>query len=125
VNVARILVIDDDANNRLLLRTLLLYAGHTVLEAASGKQGADIAFTEMPDLIVVDLSLPDISGAELIKRFRSDSKTTGIRLALYTATNMNAAIEELTETFNVAGVIPKPGEPQAILDAFDRILNPK
>src|SRR5579872_5186801 len=106
--VASVLVIDDDANNRLLLATLIRHAGHTAIEAASGREGIAAAEKQKPDAVVVDLSLPDVSGAEVIRRLRSNDATKNAKIALYTATRMNAAIEELVELFGVDEVIPKP-----------------
>jgi CheY-like chemotaxis protein len=120
--MASILVVDDDVNNRLLLATVLQHAGHTVLEAQSGRAGVEIAVCEKPDLIVVDLSLPDISGAELIRLLRSDERTRSALIALYTATRLSPAIEELTELYGIDGIIPKPADPHQLLEAFAGLL---
>ena len=120
--MARILIVDDDENNRLLLGTLLEYAGHSVLEAANGTGGAQLAADEHPDAIIVDLSLPDISGVDLIRNLRSHPATAKVHIALYTATQMTSAIRELIETYNINAIIPKPGEPQQILAAFETLL---
>lgn len=120
--MARILIVDDDANNRLLLTTLLRHAGHEVTEAATGLAGAEAAAAERPDAIVVDLSLPDISGVELIRRLRSDERTRDALIALYTAMRSSPAVEELAELYGIDGVIPKPGDPREILAAFDVLL---
>lgn len=122
--MAKVLIVDDEENNRLLLATLLEYAGHVALEASSGLAGAQTAASEKPDAIVVDLSLPDMSGVELIRRLRSDSRTAGSTIALYTASQLTPAIEELVRTYDIRAVIPKPGDPQQILAAFERITNP-
>jgi len=120
--MATVLVVDDNANNRLLLTTLLEHAGHASLEAATGTDGARMAAQHHPDAAIVDLSLPDMSGADLIRRLRSDSETSQIRIALYTATRAGAAIEEIAGAYGIAAVIPKPGEPREILTAIGRLL---
>jgi CheY-like chemotaxis protein len=121
--MGKVLVIDDDPNNRLLLLTLLKYAGHSALEAETGSTGAQIAAAETPDLIIVDLSLPDISGPELLRTLRADPRTKGATIALYTATRLAPAIEELVEIYGVRGVIPKPGDPQEILRVIESLVN--
>lgn len=121
--MARVLIVDDDENNRLLLATLLEYAGHTALEASTGSAGAQLAAEERPDVIVVDLSLPDISGAELIKNLRSDPRTANAVLALYTATQLTPALRELVDSYAIRGIIPKPGNPQQILGAFALLID--
>jgi CheY-like chemotaxis protein len=119
--VAKVLVIDDDENNRLLLATLLEHAGHTALQAESGAAGLEIALKQLPDAIVVDLSLPDVPGVEVIRRLRADTRTKNTKIALYTATQLAPALEEIVQIYKLAGVIPKPGDPQEILAAFDRL----
>jgi CheY-like chemotaxis protein len=120
--LATVLVIDDDQNNRLLLATLLEYAGHTVLEAGTGLSGLQTAVDRGPDAIVVDLSLPDIAGPELLSRLRTDPRTAMAKIALYTATQLSPAIDEVVENYNVQGIIPKPGHPQEILAAFEALF---
>lgn len=120
--MAKVLIVDDDVNNRYLLSTLLLHAGHTVLEAKSGEE-ALASVAQQPDLIVVDLNLPDMPGVEVIRRLRSNEGTVHAKIALYTATNSPAAIEEVLQTFALQGVIPKPADPKQILAAFKRILS--
>lgn len=121
--MATILVIDDDENNRLLLATLLEYAGHTFLGAATAEAGLSAALIGKPEVIVVDLSLPDMSGPELLRRLRAEPVLEGTLLALYTATQ-SAGLAELIERFGISATIPKPGTPQEILATFGRLLNP-
>jgi CheY-like chemotaxis protein len=121
--VARVLVIDDNENNRLLLATLLEYAGHSVLEADAGIPGGLLAAQEQPDLVVVDLSLPDISGLTLIRKLRADPTTAHLPIALYTATAISPSLQDLIDTYEVCGVIPKPGDPKQILEVFAALLN--
>jgi CheY-like chemotaxis protein len=119
--VAKVLIIDDEENNRLLLAMLLEYAGHTALQADSGTSGLGAALQGSPDVIVVDLSLPDLPGVEVIRRLRTDARTQNAKIALYTATELAPALTELVETYHIAEVIPKPGDPQQILAAFSRL----
>lgn len=116
--VARILVIDDDAAARLLVRTLAEYAGHDVIEAANGAQGLASAHASPPDLIVVDLSLPQMSGTEVIRALRREPRTRATRIALYTATTRTAAIDDFMQMYGLSGMLPKPGEPAALLAAI-------
>ena len=120
--MATILVIDDDENNRLLLSTLSKHAGHTVIESASGAQGCEAALETRPDLIIVDLSLPDMPGVEVIRSMRARPELRDCAIALYTATQHQAAHTEVAQAFALRGAIPKPGTPQEILEAIDRAL---
>lgn len=115
---------DDDQNNRLLLATLLRHAGHTALEAADARAAISIMEKKRPALVIVDLSLPDISGTQLVREMRANPRTANVKIALYTATQMGAALDELSETYRISAVIPKPGDPREVLGALKRLLAP-
>lgn len=69
-NAASIIVIEDEAQIRRFLRTTLASEGYQVIEAETGKQGLIEAATRKPDLIILDLGLPDMDGVEVIKALR-------------------------------------------------------
>ncbi len=121
--MAKVLVVDDDANNRLLLVTLLRHAGHEAVEAADANTALLEALRETPALAVVDLSLPDMPGTELIRRLRRNASTAAMKIALYTATPSDAAVRELTDLYGISGILPKPGDPDAILEIFSTLLD--
>jgi len=120
--VATILVVDDDANNRLLVQTVLGHAGHRVLEAGDGAAGLALAVAERPDLIMLDLSLPSMSGPQFLRALREDPQTQTLLVALYTASPVTAVLSEFMEIYGVAGVIPKPSEPIVLAGAVERTL---
>jgi two-component system response regulator (stage 0 sporulation protein F) len=66
IPVARILVIDDDDLIRSLLRTALEGAGHEVLEAANGRQGLELYREQRADLVITDISMPEMNGLEMM-----------------------------------------------------------
>ena len=70
--MAKILVADDDPNIRLLLQKQLEYEGYTVLTVASGKAAIDTARREMPDLMILDLMMPDVDGLEVCRVIRPE-----------------------------------------------------
>lgn len=65
-----ILVVEDNALNLKLVRDVLLHAGYRVLEATTGEDGIRVAHEEHPDLVLMDLQLPGIDGAEALRRMR-------------------------------------------------------
>jgi CheY-like chemotaxis protein len=67
----RILVIDDEPNIRALLRRVLGAAGHEILDACNGKEGVKLFESERPDLVIVDMLMPEMDGAETILNLRS------------------------------------------------------
>jgi CheY-like chemotaxis protein len=124
LGVATVLVVDDDANARLLVRTLLGYAGHDALEAAGGAEGLALAAAHRPDLVLLDLSMPTMSGAEFVRALRADAQTKDIAVALYTATSSSAAVRDFMEMYHIRHAIPKPSEPREFLEALKQALSP-
>lgn len=117
--MAKILIIDDEPANRLLVVTLLAYAGHQVLEAANADEALRTAKDYGPDLIIVDLFLPGMHGTQLIKQLRADEDLRQTKIALYTGTRLDAMLEDFMQVHRVAHLIPKPSEPEDLI----RIVN--
>lgn len=78
--MAKILVADDDPNIRLLLQKQLEYEGYSVMTVASGKAAIDTARREMPDLLILDLMMPDVDGLEVCRTIRPEMVTPIIML---------------------------------------------
>ena len=81
----RILVVDDVATNRIVMKVKLAQACHEVLQAGSGAEALRLARAERPDLIVLDVKMPDIDGVTVCKRLKSDPTTAEIPVILITA----------------------------------------
>jgi DNA-binding response OmpR family regulator len=69
----RILVIDDHEDTREGLRTLLTLDGHDVTVAPDGVQGVEYALTNRPDVVIIDLGLPQVDGFRVARRFRANA----------------------------------------------------
>jgi CheY-like chemotaxis protein len=67
----RILVVDDDADGREAMRTLLELWGHTVAEAGNGESAIEIAVSMQPEVILLDLAMPTVDGFEVARRIRA------------------------------------------------------
>ena len=74
----RILVVDDDAKIRAVVRRGLSYEGYRVIEASSGEEGLAKAREHLPDLVVLDVMLPGIDGPEVTRRLRAAGDETAI-----------------------------------------------
>ncbi len=122
--MADVLIVDDDQNNRLLLATLLRHAGHKAVEAADARAATATLDDKIPALVIVDLSLPGISGVQLVRQIRTNPRTANVKIALYTATQAGPALEELCDAYGISAVIPKPGDPREILGVLQRLLTP-
>lgn len=121
--MANILIVDDEPANRLLVRTVLEHASHTVFEAADAGEGMRLARELRPDLALIDLSLPGTSGTEFIQALRRDPQTKPLRIALYTGTNVDAAMRDFMHIVNIIHVVPKPCEPAELLAAVTAALS--
>ena len=121
--MAKILVVDDELANRLLVATLLRHAGHDVFEAADAATGLRLALEERPDLLLVDLSLPDYSGAELIRRVRIGSEGVAVPIVLYTASAIDAATRDFMEMHQIRYAIEKPAVPETFLRTVESALH--
>lgn len=83
--MARILHIEDDPTNRLLVRKLLVAQGFEVIDAVDGLEGIKLARTERPDLILVDINIPHLNGYEVTLRLRGEPSLAGVPIVAITA----------------------------------------
>jgi CheY-like chemotaxis protein len=84
--VAKILVIEDTPANRALATKLLQAAGHEVFSADTAAEGMALARTELPDLVLMDLGLPDMDGWQALRELRADrGPAAGLRIVAFTA----------------------------------------
>jgi two-component system, cell cycle response regulator DivK len=86
----RILVVEDNANNRKLLRDVLQFSGYDVAEARSGEEGVEQAASRIPDLILMDLQLPGIDGVEALRLIRANPATRSVPVVAVTAFAMES-----------------------------------
>ena len=86
----KILIIDDDLDTLRLVGLMLQRQGYQISAATNGQQGLDKAFDEDPDLILLDIMMPDMDGYEVTRRLRSNPSTTETPILMFTAkTQMN------------------------------------
>ncbi len=83
--MARVLHIEDDPRNRLLVRKLLLAEGHEVVDAADGVEGVRLALAERPDLVLVDINIPGLDGYEVTLRLRTEASLAQVPIIAITA----------------------------------------
>jgi len=80
-----VLVVDDDSNIREVLHKFFTLKGYQVILAANGEQALELAESEMPKVVLLDINMPGIDGMETCKRLRADEKTRLIPIILITA----------------------------------------
>ncbi|HEY3066665.1 MAG TPA: response regulator [Methylomirabilota bacterium] len=102
-----ILLVEDNAVNRRLAEFLLRSHGYRVREAASAAEAFDLAHTDRPDLIVMDVQLPDIDGLEATRRLKADPRTRDIPVLAVTSYAMKGDREKALAA-GCCGYITKP-----------------
>ena len=103
----KVLVVDDNVSNLMLEKDLLEVAGFEVFEAENAAGGIAIAKKEKPDIIIMDVRLPDMRGSVAARILRQDKETSGIPIVFVTASVMAESREELSNITN-CGFIGKP-----------------
>jgi len=102
-----ILIIEDNQLNLKLVKTLLQIAKHQVLEAGDAENGLEIAKEQLPDLILMDIQLPGMSGLEATRIIKQDPKLMGIPVVALTSFAMQGDEEKAMEA-GCEGYITKP-----------------
>jgi len=110
-----ILYIEDNPENQLLVRRVLQAAGHVVVEAIDGFSGLELARQSPPDLILLDINLPEIDGYELAGRLRSLPGMAEVPIVALTA-NVMKGDRERTLAAGCDGYIQKPVDVDALPD---------
>ena len=118
--MARILVIDDDAEMRTVLRQTLNSAGHEVILAADGKQGLAECGVKAIDLVITDLVMPNQEGMETIMQLRRDFAKISI-IAMSGVSDMRNLLW-IAERLGAAKAIQKPFKPAEFLAAVTEVL---
>jgi CheY-like chemotaxis protein len=117
----RILVIEDNESNLYLTRFILEKNGYQVIEAREGIQGVELAREEKPDLIIMDIQLPDIDGLEAVKRIRASKSDPGIPIVALTSYAM-VGDREKSLSAGCTGYIEKPINPDSFMAEIERFL---
>lgn len=119
----KILYIEDNLGNRMLVRRILEAEGYSLTEAPDGPTGLDLAAQEPFDLILLDINLPEIDGYDLARRMRTMSNLDDVPILAVTANVMQGDKERTLEA-GCDGFIPKPIDvdklPEQVQTALDR-----
>jgi two-component system cell cycle response regulator DivK len=110
----RILAIDDQEDNRRILRDLLVAVGYEVIEAVDGEEAVDLAAKHVPDLILMDIQLPGIDGYEATRRIKANPVLKSIPVFAVTSYALSG---DDTKAFEAGcdEYIAKPYSPRALL----------
>jgi CheY-like chemotaxis protein len=117
---ANILIVDDYADNRELLRLMLEGVGYQVSEAEDGHTGLEMAYAGMPDLILVDLSMPKLDGWGVLRELRARERTRRLPCVAVTAHADLERARALTQGFDA--YLAKPFQRAELLETVERLL---
>jgi CheY-like chemotaxis protein len=119
--MARILIIEDNADHRAIFRRLIEHAGHAAISVATASEGLTYTRQQLPDLILLDLRLPDLDGWTVTSTLKSDPRTEHIPVLILTA---EPVAQELiaTPAFGVDAILLKPFNIGIFLDTIARLL---
>ena len=117
----KILVVEDNNRNRRLLKILLESRGYEVLEAVTGEEAMRYLSDSKPDLILMDIQLPNVDGLELTRNIKSNPKTADIPIVAVTAYAMKGDRERILEA-GCDGYISKPIDTRKLILLVAEIL---
>lgn len=118
---ARILYVEDNPQNMRLVRKMLNIGGYEMLEATEGIPGVALAIREMPDLILMDINLPDIDGLEATARIKASPRSAHIPIIALTANAMHGDRERFLAA-GCDGYLAKPVTKNELLNTVAHFL---
>jgi two-component system cell cycle response regulator DivK len=116
----KILVVDDNEMNRMLVRDMLEYYNYEVIEAENGLEGIRAAKKHKPDLILTDVQMPVMDGITAMKELRKDPETRGIKIVVLTSFAMNGDEKRILEE-GFDGYMAKPFGIKDLIEAVEKM----
>jgi two-component system, OmpR family, phosphate regulon response regulator PhoB len=117
----KLLIVDDEEGVRSLVRITLGDVGYEIREATSGEETIRIARTFRPDLVLLDVMLPDLSGIEVCRRLKSDPELAPTAVVMLTASAEPNDLGDAREA-GADGYFTKPFSPIALLQKVESVL---
>ena len=117
----RILVVEDDAQNSYLIGFILEKSGYTVITVGDGEQAVEAAASQLPDLILMDMLLPRMSGYDATRAIKADPDTADLTIIALTAYSMKGDRERILEA-GCDGYISKPIDPETFVEQMEQFL---
>src|SRR5262245_25297762 len=119
----KVLVVDDEAALQTLIHDTL-EGEYRLASAYNGRQGIDMAMNMKPDIILMDVMMPDINGVEAVKILHSNPQTQKIPVIVMTARDFDTAmVNEIKREPNVVGFLSKPFRPKGLREAIRTALD--
>jgi CheY-like chemotaxis protein len=118
--MASILIVEDHPTMRDAMRLVLEEDGHQVEEASDGEAGIAMVRDRAPDVVLLDLNIPVVSGADVLETLKSDPATAEVLVVVVTATGEEGRRKAIAQ--GADGYITKPFSPLALLRSVERVL---
>jgi two-component system cell cycle response regulator DivK len=119
-----ILIVEDNEKNLKLVRDVLQVKGYQTLEAGTAEAGIELARARMPQLILMDIQLPGMSGIDAIRALRADSGTAAIPVVAITASVMQQDRQQIMSA-GFDGFIEKPINVRGLLETVQKAIEAK
>jgi DNA-binding response OmpR family regulator len=119
----RLAYIEDETEMIDLVRLIVGRRGYTVLGANGGREGLELVRKEMPDLVLLDLMMPDMDGWDVYHQIKSEETLRDIPVIVITAKAQNIDKVLGLQIAKVEDYIAKPFSPQELLDRIDKVLS--
>jgi two-component system cell cycle response regulator DivK len=123
MTVRTILVADDEPDNRAIMAAALAASGYRVRLAAGGEEAVAAALRDLPDLILLDMAMPDMSGWEAVRRIKAMPQTRGIPVFAFTAYAL-AGDELKAREAGCDGYVTKPCLPRDVVEKIRNKVGP-
>lgn len=117
----KLLIIEDNEDNMYLIRYMLQSQDYVVLEARNGKDGVDMAIRQWPDLILMDIQLPDMNGLEATRQIRASVVDDSIPIVALTSYALTGDRQRALDA-GCSGYIEKPIDPEQFLNQIQNFL---
>ena len=112
----RVLIVEDNEKNMKLFRDVLQATGYRTLQATTGEEAVELALSQAPALVLMDVQLPGIDGVEALKRLRQNERTASIPVLALTAQAMSGDRERFLEA-GFDGYLAKPVDVGELIEA--------
>ena len=120
---ARILIVEDHPTMREAMRLVLEGEGFDIDEASDGKQALAAVQDERPDLVLLDMGIPEVSGPDVLAAVKNDPATSEVRVIVVTATGEEGRAAAMAS--GADHYFTKPFSPIALLHAVEEVLGPE
>jgi CheY-like chemotaxis protein len=118
----KILIVDDEPHMIELVKAILSGEGYDVTTASDGKEGLKILEKLKPDLVILDMMMPGMSGREVCEKIRANPKTKGLKVVFLTVARFSEVGKQELDKMNVSDYITKPFENADLVKRVKKII---